>query len=134
MAVDLTAINMTPDHIEVRQVSLDPNGWLPRLSIEFNAAPRTDTLSERPPSDPQASLGGAPRNGRVWPIVEKLRELHSVVTIKRFGKLPRKLRIKWAFWANHSCAKSASKYSHPSFSTQSAEGCRCTQTLSNDME
>jgi hypothetical protein len=53
--------------------------------------------------------------------VEKLRELHLVVTFEPFGKRPRNLRIKWAFRANHPCARSASKYSHPSFSTLSTQ-------------
>jgi ribonuclease Z len=42
LAADLTVINVTPDHIEVREVSPDPNGWPPHPSEEFNAAPRTD--------------------------------------------------------------------------------------------
>ena len=41
LAADLTVINVTPDHIEVREVSPDPNGWPPHPSEEFNAAPRS---------------------------------------------------------------------------------------------
>lgn len=45
LAHDLTVINVTADHIEVREVSPDPNGWPPRPSEEFNNAPRTGTPS-----------------------------------------------------------------------------------------
>lgn len=42
LAADLTVINVTPDHIEVRQVSPDPTGWPQRANEEFNAAPRSE--------------------------------------------------------------------------------------------
>jgi len=42
MAADLTVINVTPDHIAVRQMSPDPTGWPQRASEEFNASPRSD--------------------------------------------------------------------------------------------
>ena len=45
MAADLTAINVTSDHVAVREVSPDPNGWPPRPREEFNAAPWTGTPS-----------------------------------------------------------------------------------------
>jgi len=41
LATDLTVINVTPDHIEVRQLSPDSTAW-PRLpSEEYGAAPRS---------------------------------------------------------------------------------------------
>ena len=41
LAADMTVINVTPDHIEVRELSRDSTAW-PRLpSEEYNAAPRT---------------------------------------------------------------------------------------------
>jgi hypothetical protein len=41
LAADLTVINVTPDHIEVRELSPDPNGWPQLPSEEYSVAPRT---------------------------------------------------------------------------------------------
>jgi len=41
LAADLTVINVTPDHIEVRELSPDPTGWPQLPSEEYGAALRT---------------------------------------------------------------------------------------------
>jgi len=51
--------------------------------------------------------------------VEKLDQPTLAETLKSLRAFPGKLRIKRTISANHSCAKAGSKYSHPSFSTQS---------------
>ena len=41
LAADLTVINVTPDHIEVRELSPDSTGWPQLPSEEYGAAPRS---------------------------------------------------------------------------------------------
>ena len=42
MADDLTVINVTRDHIEVREVSYDHEAWAQGTSTEWDTAPRSD--------------------------------------------------------------------------------------------
>jgi len=50
MAADMTVINLTKDHVEVRQVTFDPEAWPQGTSREWDTAPRgepaTDVMSD----------------------------------------------------------------------------------------
>ena len=41
MAADLTVINVTKDHIEVREVSINHESWAQGTSTEWDNAPRS---------------------------------------------------------------------------------------------
>ena len=42
MAADLTVINVTKDHMEVREVTINPEAWAQGTSREWDTAPRSE--------------------------------------------------------------------------------------------
>ncbi len=42
MAADMTVINLTKDHIEVREVTYNEQAWAQGTSREWDTAPRSD--------------------------------------------------------------------------------------------